>query len=172
MAAGQALVDGAQVCVIPPVSGGAGGEAVHVKIVRSPIDMYGLISRVAGGLCGACLTFAGTVREDDRSGRKVVRIEYEGYEPMAEKVLRKIAAEAAARHAARVAVEHRLGTLAVGETSIGIAVASAHRAEGFEALRDIIEAVKRDLPIWKKEEFSDGTSEWADCRIHSKPLQK
>lgn len=161
------LADGTEVGVIPPVSGGAqtDGEVLHAKIVRTPILPEMLIAKVSSPTCGAALTFTGAVRQDAEAGKSVVRITYEGYEPMSEDVLRRIAESAARAHHARVAVEHRLGALQTGEISVGIAVASPHRAAGFSALREIIEAIKKDLPIWKKEEFSDGSSEWVNCRV-------
>ncbi len=163
----RVLTEGAEVGVIPPVSGGSGPaeEVLHAKIVRSPIKLETLISKVSSPTCGAILTFAGAVRQDTDTRKSVVRIAYEGYESMSEEVLRRIAETAARAHHARVAVEHRLGSLQIGETSVGIAVASPHRADGFAALREIIESIKKDLPIWKKEEFSDGSTEWVNCRM-------
>lgn len=159
----EILTEGAEIAVIPPVSGGANenaGGAVHAEIVREPIRMDDLSSKVSSADCGAALTFAGSVRADVENNRRVRRITYEGYEPMAGNILRQIADTAARRFGARVAAEHRLGTLNVGEISIGIAVACPHRADGFAALREIIEEVKKNLPVWKKEEFSDGAAEW------------
>lgn len=162
------LLEGNEIAIIPPVSGGSepASAVLHVRIVRGPIEMRDLASKVSSPGCGAALTFAGTVRLDVRSDQaSVARITYEGYEQMAEHVLRKIAEAAANKYNVRVAVEHRLGTLNVGEISVGIAVAGPHRADGFSALREIIETIKHDLPIWKKEEFSDGSAQWVDCRL-------
>lgn len=165
--------EGAEVGVIPPVSGGDGrptpDDEIHSQIVRRSIDIAALILKVSSPSCGAALTFAGTVRADLDAGRAVVQITYEGYETMAESALRAIAGRAAKKYGVKVAVEHRLGILRIGEISIGIAVASPHRSDGFSALRDIIEDVKRDMPIWKKEEFSDGASEWVNCRHGDTP---
>ena len=122
-----------------------------------------IAARVAGTDSGAVLTFAGSVRADGPDRRRVLRISYEGYEPMALSILRRIVEQAERTHGGRAYADHRLGTLEAGEISIGIAVASPHRADGFAALREIIEQIKKDLPIWKKEEFSDGTSEWVNC---------
>ena len=160
----QRLPNEAEIGIIPPVSGGAGetgpGEVLHAAIVRDPIDLKALTSKVYSPECGASLNFAGMVRADKEAGRDVQQIIYEGYEKMAEIALREIAQAAARKHQARVAVEHRLGCLKIGEISVGIAVATAHRADGFGALKDIIETIKKDLPIWKKEEFSDGSAQW------------
>ncbi len=163
----QPLNDGDEIAVIPPVSGGE-DTTVYAAIVRRPIDISALSARVTSPANGAALTFAGTVREDMDGRRKVIRIEYEGYEPMAEKVLNRIARDTAEKHGARVAVEHRLGVLAVSEISVGIAVGSPHRSEGFSALRDVIETIKKELPIWKRENFSDGSSEWVNCAVDAK----
>lgn len=160
----QELPAAAEVAVIPPVSGGSpvAGGCIHADIVRTPIDMGQLASKVSSPGAGATLTFAGTVRADGAQGNAVVRITYEGYEPMAREKLCAIAARAASAHGVYVAVEHRLGDIAVGEISIGIAVSSPHRPPGFAALREIIENVKKELPVWKKEEFSNGASVWVD----------
>lgn len=165
---GIRLADGAEIGVIPPVSGGAGDSwvAVHARIVRAPIDISSLAASVASASCGATLTFAGTVRADEASGRSVIQITYEGYDTMSEKVLRTIAGDMSRKHQVRVAVDHRLGSLKIGETSVGIAVACPHRTDGFAALREIIETIKRDMPIWKREEFSDGTSAWVQSGGH------
>lgn len=125
-------------------------------LVTSPIDVPGLLARAGDPAAGAVLSFVGTVR-NAKQGRRVLRIEYEAYEPMARKVLERIGAEmAAGRALVSVALVHRIGRVEVGEASIAIVVATAHRAAGFEALRHGIEAVKRDLPVWKHEFFEDG----------------
>lgn len=167
----QGLRDKSEIGVIPPVSGGSPKNVVYAKIVRSPIDMQSLSSKVADHSHGAGLTFAGTVRADGGGAKAVRHIIYEGYEPMAGQTLYRIAEKAAERHGAAVAVEHRLGCLKVGEISIGIAVATAHRAAGFLALREMIEEIKKDLPIWKKEEFSDGTAGWLGIAQGAHPAE-
>ncbi len=158
------LSEGTEVGVIPPVSGGAQPLCrPHARISRDPIRMDSLAERLTGEDAGAVLTFAGTVRRDQGTGRHVTGILYEGHEPMARQVLEKIAGRVADRHGVRVAVEHRLGELPVGDISVGIAVSAPHREAGFSALREMIESIKTDLPVWKKEQFSDGTSEWVSC---------
>lgn len=128
----------------------------EIALVASAIDVEGLLSRAADPGAGAVLSFVGTVR-DSKQGRRVLRIEYEAYEPMARKVLERIAAEMG-RHGPPLAVAlvHRIGRVEVGEAGIAIVVSTPHRAAGFDALRHGIEAVKRDLPVWKHEFFEDG----------------
>jgi molybdopterin synthase catalytic subunit len=108
------------------------------------------------------LLFLGVVR-DVNDGRQVTGIEYSAYEAMAARELAAIASEAIALFGAvDVAVEHRLGDLALEEASVGIAVAHAHRGEAYDASRWIIEELKRRVPIWKREHYADGTREWVD----------
>ena len=131
-------------------------DRVHAAVTRAPLDIGACQARVARSGAGAVLTFVGTVR-DEKQGRSVLYIDYEAYEPMAEKVLGRIGAEMCARWpTCAAALEHRIGRVEVGEPSIVIVVSTPHRAEGFEALRYGIEAVKHDLPVWKKEYFADG----------------
>ena len=129
---------------------------LRVQITDRPIDVPALLQHVQDAGAGALLSFVGTVR-DSKNGRRVLRIDYEAYASMAEKVLRRIGTEMLERWPARrVVLVHRIGRLEVGEASIVILVSTPHRAHGFEALRHGIEAVKRDVPIWKKEHFEDG----------------
>ena len=126
------------------------------SITDKPIDGDALTAEVASAGAGAVLTFAGTVR-NEHAGRVVTSIDYHAYEAMALKELSRIELEAARRWpAVRIRIAHRIGLLQVGETSVFIAVSSPHRAEGFEALRFAIEAVKESVPIWKKENYTDG----------------
>lgn len=120
------------------------------------IDLQDLISSVMRASDGALAVFAGVVR-DHHEGRAVESIFYEAYAPMAEKEMGRIVAEVEATNpAVRVAVRHRLGLLKVGETSIGIACSSPHRAEAFAACRELIDRIKKTVPIWKKEKTIDG----------------
>ncbi len=128
----------------------------EIDLVTGCIDVEGLVARAGDPAAGAVLSFVGTVR-DSKQGRRVLRIEHEAYEPMARKVLERIGAEMTDRWpAVAVALVHRIGRVDVGEASIAIVVATPHRVAGFEALRHGIEAVKRDLPVWKHEFFEDG----------------
>lgn len=135
---------------------------IDARLVTEPIDPRGLLDHVAGPECGAVSLFLGTVR-DQNEGRAVTGIEYSAYEKMAVSELRAIVAEAEQRwNVGRVIVLHRLGTLAVGDVSIGIAAAHPHRAQAMAATSYIIEEVKRRVPIWKREFYADGTREWVD----------
>ncbi|MEZ4431559.1 MAG: molybdenum cofactor biosynthesis protein MoaE [bacterium] len=148
-----ALADGATVALIPPVSGGA----PLVALGEAPLDPRAVEALVAGPDRGAVLTFVGTVRDHTGEAR-VERLEYEAYASMALKVLEEIRAEAVAKWpGTRVAVHHRLGAVEVGEAAVVIAVSAAHRAASFEACRHVIERLKVDVPIFKKELRSDGS---------------
>lgn len=135
---------------------------IHARLVRDPIDANALIGRVSRPANGAVLLFLGTVR-DVNDGRAVTGIEYSAYDAMAERELTDIARETAQRFGVGdVAIEHRLGELALEDASVGIAVAHAHRGEAYDASRWIIEEIKRRVPIWKREQYADGTREWVD----------
>lgn len=139
-------------------------SAPDVEVTDAPIDPGRLLDRVADARDGAVLLFLGTVR-DHADGRPVRGIRYEAYREMAEGVLSEIAREAAQRLGThRIAVVHRLGDLAVGEVSVGIATASPHRAEAYEASRYVIEEIKKRLPVWKLERYADGDAEWVPGR--------
>jgi len=147
-----------------PVSGGAGERIArlpHAAIVRGVIDTRHVVNSLKRGEDGAALVFEGVVRNQTR-GRKTLYLEYEAYEEMALVQLEKLAAESLEKFQIRdVAIVHRLGRLEIGEASVLIAVASAHRAAAFEACRWLIDTLKRTVPIWKKEFFEDGAV-WAD----------
>ena len=129
-------------------------------IVSRPLDPAALLAEVSGSSNGASILFVGTVRNVN-DGRAVTGIDYAAYLPMAERELAAIVAEAAERvDTTHIAVEHRLGRLALMEASVVIAVAHPHRAAAFDASRYIIEELKRRVPIWKREEYVDGTREW------------
>ena len=155
---------GDEIALLPPVSGGKpaqSGVPVRATIVRQVIDTQQVVGALKRGEDGAALFFEGVVRNQTR-GRKTLYLEYEAYEEMALAQLEKLAAEALEKFQVRdVAIVHRLGRLEIGETSVLIAVASAHRAAGFEACRWLIDTLKRTVPIWKKEFFEDGAV-WAD----------
>lgn len=154
----RALCNGDEVAILPPVSGGASGP---VQLVREPIEADRIVNGVQSGNDGAVCVFDGIVRDNTR-GRKTMHLDYEAYEEMALKQMHALREEAIARFGVReVAIVHRLGRLAVGETSVLIAVASAHRAAAFEACRYIIDTLKKTVPIWKREQFVDGAV-WAD----------
>ncbi len=148
------LADGAEVAVIPPVSGGA----PLFQVVEEPLELARVVAAVASPERGAVVTFSGDVRSETR-GRKVLRLEYEAYRSMAERKLAQIGAEVERTHGAVLAILHRVGTLEPGEAAVVIAAAAPHRTPAFRACEDAIERLKREAPIWKREVFADGT-EW------------
>lgn len=139
---------------------------MRAAIVREGLDPAAVLAEVASTANGAAVLFVGTVRETNE-GRTVSGIEYAAYEGMAMHELAAIVSEACARFATDdVVVEHRIGSLGLGEASVVIAVAHPHRAQAYEASRFIIEEIKRRVPIWKREEYVDGTREWIDPTAH------
>ncbi|HEV2488138.1 MAG TPA: molybdenum cofactor biosynthesis protein MoaE [Terracidiphilus sp.] len=169
--AGHVLCDGDEVGLLPPVSGGAPrtantsdqseGEPAVIALTRAPINAEKLISAAKRGEDGAVAVFDGIVRNNTR-GRKTLHLDYEAYEDMALKQMKELAEQAQERFGVRqVMLIHRLGRLEVGETSVLIVVASAHRGAAFDACRWLIDTLKKTVPIWKKETFVDGAV-WAD----------
>lgn len=133
-----------------------------IAIVEQPIDMTSLIARVSDGSVGAISTFLGTVRHVN-DGRDVTGIEYHAYQPMAERELALIADETCtASPGLRLAIEHRVGTLGIGEVSVAIAASHPRRAPALAATTYVIEALKRRVPIWKCEHYVDGSRAWVD----------
>jgi len=132
------------------------------EITREPIDKLGLERRLLTAAAGAVVTFDGVVR-DHNKGRRAVRLQYEPYEPMAVKEMRRIGAEVRERwpEVERIGVIHRFGELKISESSVVIVVTSAHRRVAFEACRYAIDRLKQTVPIWKKEIFEDG-EEWVE----------
>ncbi len=152
------LADGCEVALLPPVSGGA----PRTRLVDGPIDARALERAVADPACGAVLLFLGTVRDHHR-GRQVARLDYSAYRPMAGAALERIAAElSSARERLAVGIVHRLGEVPVGEASVAIAVSSPHRAAAYEASREALERLKREVPIWKREHYADGEVVWRE----------
>lgn len=126
------------------------------RVTSDVLDPGAATSWVAEAGCGALATFVGLVR-DHNAGRRVLWLDYEAYAPLAEKTFERIARELSERWpAARTAIHHRIGRLAIGEASVVVAVASPHRAEAFAACRYAIERVKQVAPIWKHEHFEGG----------------
>lgn len=149
------LSDGDEVALIPPVSGGS-TDPSRFRVTDQVIDLDEIVAQVSDPGAGAIVTFAGTVRDNAR-GRDVLYLDYEAYPAAAEKMLARIGDEIAEHWGIeRVAIVHRTGKLAVGETSVAIAVASPHRGEAFDACRHAIERIKQIVPIWKKEFYADG----------------
>lgn len=130
------------------------------RVTRGPIDPAALLDGVVSPSDGAALLFWGVVRNRN-DGRAVTHLEYEAYAEMAEATLAEIVAEARERwEVGEIGVVHRIGRLEVGEGSVAIAVASPHRAEAYEVSRYVIEELKRRVPIWKREGYAEGGSEW------------
>ena len=133
---------------------------MRTAIVDKPIDGCSLLGEVASHQRGATVLFLGTVR-DMNDGEEVTALDYSAYGAMADSELRSIVEEAMSRWpGADVVVEHRTGALRLGDTSVAIAAAHAHRAEAFDAARYVIEELKKRLPIWKREHYVDGRTEW------------
>src|SRR3954451_5657853 len=148
---------GDEVGLLPPVSGGA----PRTSIVRTKILTEEVLSKIKRPEDGAAVVFEGVVRDNTR-GRRTLYLDYEAYEEMAGKQLEGLAEQALKQFSVRdIAIVHRLGRMEVGETSILIIVASAHRGPAFDACRWLIDTLKRTVPIWKKEYFEDGAV-WAD----------
>lgn len=127
----------------------------------TPIDLATLMAGIESPAHGGVASFLGQVR-DHHDGRTVRRLEYSAYGPMAEEECARIVAEAEARWPVRVALEHRVGALEIGDVAVAVAAAGAHRDEAFAACRFVIEEVKRRVPIWKKEFYQDGAVQWVE----------
>jgi MoaE-MoaD fusion protein len=149
----QLLAEGAEVALIPPVSGG------DFLLSEEPIDVNDVIARVADESAGAIATFLGTTRAHSR-GRSVVHLDYEAYEGMAEEEMARIAGELKSRYEiTNVAITHRIGRVGIGETSVAIAISAPHRADAMAACKDAIDTLKQTVPLWKKEVY-EGGEEW------------
>ena len=176
--ASQPLANGDEVGLLPPVSGGtasgdswgaahggpleqSSGEAGMVTLARDVIDASALVAAAKHGEDGAVVVFDGIVRNNSR-GRRTLYLDYEAYEEMALKQLEQLVAQSREKFSIHhVTLVHRLGRLQIGETSVLIVVASAHRGAAFDACRWIIDTLKKTVPVWKKETFEDGAV-WAD----------
>jgi molybdopterin synthase catalytic subunit len=164
----ERLASGDEVAVFPPVSGGA--FETHVALTQETIDSSALVGLVTEPGAGAVVAFAGVVR-DHNLGRQVRYLEYEAYPEMAEAKLLQVVTEARKRWPSirRVAVEHRVGRLEIGETAVLVAVGAPHRDDGaFEAARYAIDRIKEIVPIWKKEGWADG-AEWLEGDYRPRP---
>ena len=129
-------------------------------VTNKPLDPAPLVAQVGAPDMGAVVTFAGIVR-NNFGGRPTAYLEYEAYEPMAESVLGQLAADARAQWGTgAIAIHHRTGRLEIGETAVLIVVAAPHRHEAFAAAEQIMDRIKQVAPIWKKEVWADGASEW------------
>lgn len=161
----QRLEEGDEVAILPPVSGGVDTivrpESYKCDLVRERIPTQEILDRIKRGEDGAVTVFEGIVRNHTRN-RQTLFLDYEAYEPMALGQLNALAEKVLANYKIHeIVILHRLGRLEIGETSVLIVVASAHRAAAFDACRFAIDTLKRTVPIWKKEHFTDGVV-WAD----------
>jgi MoaE-MoaD fusion protein len=142
----RALAPGDELALIPPVSGGAPGPAPHARVTRDPLSVDGLLERVRDPRAGAIVTFHGITRD-------VPALEYEAYAEMAQERIAAILAAAIERHGlCAAAAEHRFGTVPLSEPSVIVAASAPHRAEAFAGAREVIDAIKAQAPIWKREE--------------------
>jgi molybdopterin synthase catalytic subunit len=149
-----ALSPGDELALIPPVSGGE-VAAVHARVTEEPLSLDGLVARVRDQRAGAVVTFQGVTRE-------VELLEYEAYVEMAERKLAEIVAAAVEAHGlCAAAAEHRMGEVPLSEPSVAVAVSAPHRDEAFAGAREIIDRVKAEAPIWKKE-VDGGEGRWVE----------
>ena len=135
---------------------------MHCEVSSAPIDLQSLVERVRSDTDGAIVVFCGVVR-NHAAGRAVVGLTYESYEGMATEKLRQICEEVASQfEVGDIVVTHRVGELGVGEASVGIAVSAPHRDAAYKASREVIERLKREVPIWKRERYVDGEDTWLE----------
>ncbi len=149
--------DGDEVALLPPMSGGSG----RARVQAAPLSLDALLAEVSHPGCGGVVTFTGVVRDHSR-GQGIDHLEYEAYVPMAEREMERILDEAAERWPeVRLALSHRIGSLAIGDAAVMVAAAAPHRPEAFLACRFAIDTLKQTVPIWKKE-FSQEVSYWVE----------
>jgi len=151
-----AFDEGVEIAVIPPVSGGHDGARGRTRIGDAPLVLAEVVAAVEHAGAGGITSFVGNVREQSL-GRQIAHLEYEAYAAMAlrsmDTIILRIEAEVAG---SRVAIHHRTGRLEIGDAAVIIAASAPHRAEAFDACRAAIEALKREVPIWKREVATDG----------------
>lgn len=140
---------------------------MHERIRREPLSLDALLTVTQSPATGALTIFAGTVRRHN-GGREVTALEYSVYEPLAERRLEEIEREAERRFGVTCCrIQHRVGPLDIGDTSVLIVVRAPHRAEAFAAARYAIDTVKHTVPVWKRETYADGTQSYVKgCPLH------
>ena len=149
----QRLAESDEVALIPPVSGG------NFRLTEDPIDVASVVAEVEDERAGAVAAFVGTVRAESR-GRKVLRLEYEAFEGMAENVMADLGKQLMGRYdLCALAITHRVGVCEIGEASVAIAVSAPHRQDALAACKDAIDTLKETVPLWKKEVY-EGGEEW------------
>lgn len=159
------LAPGDEVAVIPPVSGGCGDERIWTELFRVALPLDRMHAFIGGDqTCGGIVIFEGVTRaESDPEHGELLRLEYEAYDAMALTEMRRLCADAFTRWSVgKIALLHRLGAVFPTETSVVIAVAAGHRSEAFDACRWLIDTLKRDVPIWKKDVFASGFTRWVE----------
>jgi len=140
-----------------------------IELTNQPIDTAAVLRRVQSPLAGAVVLFLGTARQVT-GGRRTASLDYECYPEMAEKKLAELEAEAHGRwELVKSVVVHRLGHLEIGEISVAVAVSSPHRGTAFEAGQWLIDTIKQVVPIWKQENWADGTSQWVHPGLQTGP---
>ena len=155
------LSEGDEVAVIPPVSGGAG--LPRVQLTRERICPEAIAAEMRCDEAGAVASFVGVVRAEEARGKVLTGLEYHAYESMALEQMEAVRKRAGEKfEIIDAAIVHRLGRLGLGEASIAAIAVSAHRAAAFDACRWMVDAVKADVPIWKKDVWADGTEDWVD----------
>lgn len=158
------LAPGCEVALLPPVSGGSGEPAAAPTgvLTDGPIDSTAIEAAISSPRRGALLSFRGIVR-DSHDGRQVSHLTYSAYPLMARRTIERIVQELENGDPdLRLAIVHRLGEVAAGEASVVIAAAAPHREAAYAANRQALERLKREVPIWKKEHFIDGSAEWRE----------
>jgi len=152
----HALTAGDELALVPPVSGGDGGPVRLADVVEETIDVEAVRSSVADPATGATVVFMGTTRD-------VPSLEYEAYVDMAREQIAALAARVVQEHGCvAVACVHRVGVVPLGDPSVVVAASAAHRAEAFDGARALLDAVKAQAPIWKKEHYEDGDAAWVE----------
>jgi molybdopterin synthase catalytic subunit len=142
---GTSLAAGDELALVPPVSGGSPDANVHARVTEEPLSLEALSSLVSRPAAGAIVSFQGTTRE-------VTRLDYEAYREMAEERIEAILRDCLDRHGLEAAAaEHRVGSVALGESSVIVAVSAGHRGEAFAGAREAIDRIKAEAPIWKRE---------------------